>query len=127
MGQQRLTPKEQELVNSGRQLTPWNAPGQAGPFNFEGDFYHEGVDLSAGEVLNIMADQVFEDAKRWAATWNEQHPEDLLFLAGIDFQGPSGGRWWEDKGERRGPLGDSRGRYHKFGGIGTAYILTLKR
>lgn len=126
MAERRLTPKGQELVNAGRQLAPWSPRGQDSPFNFEGDFNHEGVDLSAGEVLSIMADQVFDDAKRWAAKWNEDHPEDLLFLAGTEFQGPSPGRWWEDKSERRGPLGDSRGRYHKFGGIGTALILTLK-
>jgi hypothetical protein len=124
MAERRLTPKGQELVSAGRQLKPWSAPGQASPYGFEGDFNHEGVDLSAGEVLSIMADQVFEDAKRWAATWNEQHPEDLFFFAGIEFQGPITGRWWEDKGERKGPLGESRGRYPKFGGIGHAILLT---
>ncbi len=51
----------------------------------------------------------------------------MFFFAGIDFEGPAPGRWWEDKGERRGLLGDSHGRYHKFGGICTAHTLTLKR
>lgn len=126
MGQQRLTSKGQELVNKGRELVPWNA-GESSPYNFEGDFNHEGVDLTAGEVLSIQADQVFEDAKNWAARWNEDHPEDLFFFAGIDYLGPKEGHWWEKKGEKIGPFGESRGRYHKFGGIGIAHILTLKR
>lgn len=125
MTERRLTPKGQELVNAGQELVTWSAPSQGVPFNFEGDFYHSGVDLTANEVLSIMANQVFDDAKAWAAAWNEQHPGDLFFFAGIDFQGPSQG-WWEDKGVRKGPFGDVKGRYHKFGGKGTAYILTVR-
>lgn len=59
MAQRLLTPKGQELVNSNRPLKHWSAPGTGGtPYKFVGDFYHNGVDLEANEVLNIMAQQV---------------------------------------------------------------------
>jgi hypothetical protein len=123
MAQRRLTPKGQEMVNAGRSLKEWSAPGQAAAYHFQGDFHHKGVDLTAGEVLSIMADQVFEDAKQWAANWNQNNPDELFFFAGVDFQGPVTG-WWEDKGKEKDPPFGSGKRYHKFGGLGTATILT---
>lgn len=127
MTQRRLTKKAQELVQSGKELVPWVRSDSGSIYVFVGDFYNKGVDLTAANVLSIQADHVFADAKKWAGEWNEEHPEDLLFFAGIDYLGPVDGKWWEKKGEKFDDFGISRGRYHKFGGLGEAHILTLKR
>ena len=110
--------REWQQNNPGRHLVHWE------DFVFKGDFYHKGVDLSAAEVQSIMAQQVFGDAEQWARNWNSDPDNDMFRFAGIEFIGPVDGEWWEDKGKNPNPPRGNGQRYHKFGGNGSAHILT---
>ena len=110
--------------NSKRKLKHFRLEGDDEDIIFIGDFYHKGVDLTAGEVHQIMAEQVFGDAQAWAARQNED-PDGVTFkFAGIEWIGPVDGQWWEDKGKNPSPPRGDGKRYHKFGGNGKAYIWT---
>jgi hypothetical protein len=121
----KLTPQAAEWTkkNPDKKLAKFTFPGQKEPFIFEGDYYHEGVDLTAMAVTEIQRDHVFAKAEAWVAESNKNPDHPFVRIAGIEYIGPKEGRAWEDKGEKRDALGISRGRYHKFGGIGRAYIL----
>jgi hypothetical protein len=119
---EKLTPQAQAWLKADRdrKLIQWTVPGQKKSYVFEGDFYHKGVDLTAAEVLNIQADHVYGDALQWSQEWNGNPENPYVRFAGIKYIGPVEGKWWEDKGKKS----DGR-RYHKFGGVGQAYILTF--
>ena len=127
MAKTRLTDAGKKWEQQEGKFVPWKFPDSDEAYVFEGDFYHHGVDLTADEVLNIMADQVFDDARRWAAALHEDPSSPDLKFAGIDFIGPVDGKWWEDKGTKPGTPFEGSKRYHKFGGAGAAHILTFAR
>lgn len=125
--QTKLTPKAQEWLqaNPGKQLAKVELPGQSGPYVYEGGFGHDGVDLEANEVLDIQASQVLEAAKAWVKQYNEDpNNTTSIKLAGIEYLGPTPGKWWEKKGKKPGAPGEAGRRYHKFGGQGRANLLT---
>ena len=121
----RLTPQAEEWQkkNPNKKLVKFTLPDQKEPYVYEGDYYHRGVDLKAEQVTVIQRDHVFEKAQTWVAEWNRNPDNPFIRIAGIEYLGPKAGKSWEDKGEKKDSLGISRGRYHKFGGIGRANIL----
>ena len=114
-----------QKANPGKKLVRVELPGHSGPFIYEGRFAHGGVNLTAAQVYQIMADQVRSDAQKWVTTFNEDpNSTASIKLAGIEYIGPKEGAWSERKGERRDRFGLSKGRYHDFDGVGRAYLLT---
>lgn len=98
------------------------------PYIFEAPYGHKGVNLNSDEIANIVAGQMREHAAKWVADYNKDPNNfDLIKFGGVGYIGPKEGTHQESQGEDKGPLGDSRGRWHRMGGTGKAYILVPSR